>query len=74
MFLSRSEKASSNTFRKIQLSKLENQQSVPENQLSEPKMSNQAIERLTSVLLDAKNYNIWARQVSFGLVSRDKLE
>jgi macrodomain Ter protein organizer (MatP/YcbG family) len=37
-------------------------------------MSNQAIERLTSVLLDGKNYNMWARQVSFGLVGRDKLE
>jgi gag-polypeptide of LTR copia-type len=43
-------------------------------QLPEPKMSNQAIERLTSVLLDGKNYNMWARQVSFGLVGRDKLE
>jgi gag-polypeptide of LTR copia-type len=37
-------------------------------------MSNQAIERLTSVLLDGKNYNMWARQVSLGLVGRDKLE
>jgi gag-polypeptide of LTR copia-type len=37
-------------------------------------MSNQAIERLTSVLLDGKNYNMWAREVSFGLVGRDKLE
>jgi gag-polypeptide of LTR copia-type len=37
-------------------------------------MSNQAIERLTSVLLDDKNYNMWARQVSFRLVDIDKLE
>jgi hypothetical protein len=26
------------------------------------------------VLLDDKNYNMWARQVSFGLIGRDKLE
>jgi gag-polypeptide of LTR copia-type len=37
-------------------------------------MSNQTVERLTSVLLDGKNYNMWARQVSFGLIGRDKLE
>jgi hypothetical protein len=37
MFLSRSEKASSNTFRKIQLPIPKNQLSVPENQLPEPK-------------------------------------
>jgi gag-polypeptide of LTR copia-type len=52
----------------------ENQLSVSENQLSEPQISNQAIERLTLVLLDDKNYNMWARQVSFGLVGRDELE
>jgi gag-polypeptide of LTR copia-type len=37
-------------------------------------MSNQAVERLTSVLLDDNNYNIWAKQVTFELVGRDKLE
>jgi gag-polypeptide of LTR copia-type len=37
-------------------------------------MSNQAVERLTSVLLDGKNYNMWVRQVLFRLVGRDKLE
>jgi hypothetical protein len=47
MFLSRSEKASSNTFRKIQLPIPKNQMSVPENQLPEPKkISNQAVKRL----------------------------
>jgi gag-polypeptide of LTR copia-type len=37
-------------------------------------MTNQSIEKLTSVLLDGKNYNMWARQVTFGLIGRDKLE
>jgi gag-polypeptide of LTR copia-type len=37
-------------------------------------MTNQSIERLTSVLLDGKNYNMWAIQVSFGLIDRYKLE
>jgi gag-polypeptide of LTR copia-type len=37
-------------------------------------MINQPIKRLTSVLLDDKNYSMWARQVSFGLIGKDKLE
>ena len=34
----------------------------------------QHIERLTGVLLNGKNYHLWARQVTFGLIGRDKFE
>jgi gag-polypeptide of LTR copia-type len=37
-------------------------------------MTNQSSDKLTSILLDGKNYNIWARQASFGLIGREKLE
>jgi gag-polypeptide of LTR copia-type len=37
-------------------------------------MTNQSTEKLTSMLLDGKNYNMWARQVSFELIGRDKFE
>jgi gag-polypeptide of LTR copia-type len=34
----------------------------------------QPIEKLTSVMLTGKNYHLWARQATFGLIGRDKLE
>jgi gag-polypeptide of LTR copia-type len=34
----------------------------------------QLIEKLTSVMLTDKNYHLWARQATFGLIGRDKLE
>jgi hypothetical protein len=34
-------------------------------------MSNQTTDKLTSILLDGKNYN---RQTTFGLIVRDKIE
>jgi gag-polypeptide of LTR copia-type len=37
-------------------------------------MTNQSTDKLTSVLLDGKNYNMWVRQVSFGLFGIDKFE
>jgi gag-polypeptide of LTR copia-type len=37
-------------------------------------MINQQADKLTSVLLDDKNYNMWVRKVFFELISRDKLE
>jgi gag-polypeptide of LTR copia-type len=37
-------------------------------------MSTQTSDKLTSILLDGKNYNIWVRQATFGLIGRDKLE
>jgi gag-polypeptide of LTR copia-type len=37
-------------------------------------MSNQTTDKLTSVLLNGKNYNVWVSQVTFGLIGRDKLE
>jgi gag-polypeptide of LTR copia-type len=30
--------------------------------------------KLTSIILDGKNYNVWAIQTSFGLIGREKLE
>jgi hypothetical protein len=38
------------------------------------KMTNQQADKLTSVLLNGKNYNMWVRQASFGLIDRDKIE
>jgi hypothetical protein len=38
------------------------------------KMTNQALEKLTSVLFDGKNYNMWARETLFELIGIDKLE
>jgi gag-polypeptide of LTR copia-type len=35
---------------------------------------NHYTEKLTSVMLDGKNYLLWVRQVTFSLISRDKLE
>jgi gag-polypeptide of LTR copia-type len=32
------------------------------------------IKKLISVLQTGKNYHLWARQASFGLIGRDKLE
>jgi hypothetical protein len=37
-------------------------------------MSTQTSDKLTSILLDGKNYNIWVRQATFGLIGRDNLE
>jgi gag-polypeptide of LTR copia-type len=37
-------------------------------------MSTQTSDKLTSILLDGKNYNIWVRQATFGLIGRDKLK
>jgi gag-polypeptide of LTR copia-type len=37
-------------------------------------MTNQSTDKLTSVLFDGKNYNMWAKQVSFGLFGIDKFE
>jgi gag-polypeptide of LTR copia-type len=37
-------------------------------------MTSSNSDKLTSILLDGKNYNIWARQASFGLIGREKLE
>jgi hypothetical protein len=37
------------------------------------KMTNQQANKLTSILLDGKNYNMWVRQASFGLIGRDKI-
>jgi gag-polypeptide of LTR copia-type len=34
----------------------------------------QNIEKLTSVLLNGKNYHLWIRQATFGLIGRDRLE
>jgi hypothetical protein len=31
-------------------------------------------DKLTSVLLNGNNYQVWVRQATFGLISRDKLE
>jgi gag-polypeptide of LTR copia-type len=31
-------------------------------------------DKLTSVLLNSNNYQVWVRQATFGLISRDKLE
>jgi hypothetical protein len=31
-------------------------------------------EKLTSVMLDGKNYLLWVKQVTFGLIGRDELE
>jgi gag-polypeptide of LTR copia-type len=36
-------------------------------------MTSQTTDKLTSVLLNGKNYNIWIRQATFGLIGRDKL-
>jgi hypothetical protein len=38
------------------------------------KMTNQQADKLTSVLLNGKKYNMWVRQASFGLIDRDKIE
>jgi gag-polypeptide of LTR copia-type len=37
-------------------------------------MTNKNSDRLTPILLDGKNYNVWAKQTSFGLIGREKLE
>jgi gag-polypeptide of LTR copia-type len=37
-------------------------------------MTSSNLDKLTSILIDGKNYNIWARQASFGLIGREKLE
>jgi gag-polypeptide of LTR copia-type len=31
-------------------------------------------DKLTSVLLNGNNYQVWVRQATFGLISRDRLE
>jgi hypothetical protein len=31
-------------------------------------------DKLTSLLLNDNNYQVWVRQATFGLISRDKLE
>jgi gag-polypeptide of LTR copia-type len=67
MFLSRSDKDSSNTLKNSTAS-------TRKSDTRTKKMSNQTVERLTSMLLDGKNYNMWAKQVSFRLDDRDKLE
>jgi hypothetical protein len=46
-----------------------NQQSSKKGQ----KISQNA-EKLTSVMLNCKNYHMWARQATFELIGRDKLE
>jgi hypothetical protein len=55
----------------------ENQHQRTTNQFSKtpqnPKMS-QPIEKLTSVMLTGKNYHMWTRQATFGLIGRDKIE
>jgi hypothetical protein len=37
-------------------------------------MSTQTSDKLTSILLDGKNYNICVRHAIFGLIGGDKLE
>jgi hypothetical protein len=37
-------------------------------------MSTQNTERITSVMLNDKNFNMWARQATLGLVGRDRFE
>jgi gag-polypeptide of LTR copia-type len=37
-------------------------------------MSTQNTEKITSVMLNGKNFNMWARQATFGLVGRDRFE
>jgi hypothetical protein len=39
-----------------------------------PSKMSQNIEKLTSVLLNGKNYHLWIRQATFGLIGRDRLE
>jgi gag-polypeptide of LTR copia-type len=34
----------------------------------------QNIKKLTTVLLNGKNYHLWVRQATFGLIGRDQLE
>jgi hypothetical protein len=38
------------------------------------KMISQNSDKLTSILIGDKNYNIWARQASFGLIGQEQLE
>jgi gag-polypeptide of LTR copia-type len=38
------------------------------------KMSTQNTERITSVMLNDKNFNMWAKQATLGLVGRDRFE
>jgi gag-polypeptide of LTR copia-type len=37
-------------------------------------MSTQNTERITSVMLNDKNFNMWAKQATLGLVGRDRFE
>jgi gag-polypeptide of LTR copia-type len=37
-------------------------------------MSTQNTEKITSVMLNGKNFNMWARHATFGLVGRDRFE
>jgi hypothetical protein len=56
----------------VPVSRNSNQAIIPK--FPNPSKMSKNIEKLTSVLLNGKNYHLWVKQATFGLIGRDRLE